>query len=298
MSVGLNPKQLKNKKNLKRDDYLITTPSSDIPGTQTIYMKTFRCSHNQSESEYMAGQLLAFGYALRDNPEEADLWLINTCSGVLKELEGVSVVRVQQIDCVVEVVEETLMGHEVCLLNCKILQDLTKVRKNNFIEILLIKIEHTLREVNRAPDHIEKLASAMGHFDLDVSSFDATLVQICDEDKKVIMITERERMILGTQRIRLQETPDEIPDGGTPHTVTGVYRVMSAKNFFKTYIDCLYLKKTNKSRMKVEHTIDLDNGSGDKDDDVIPYDQDKVIIKARGSSLHNGKNHDNGINMI
>lgn len=32
----------------------------------------------QSDSEYMAGQLSAFGYSLTDTPEEADLWLINT----------------------------------------------------------------------------------------------------------------------------------------------------------------------------------------------------------------------------
>ncbi|KAF6139393.1 hypothetical protein GIB67_026235 [Kingdonia uniflora] len=162
MSVGLNPKRINNKKNLKRNDHLITTPSPDIPGTQ-------------SDSEYMAGQLSAFGYALSDNPEEADLWLINTCtvkspsqsamdtlivkcksakkplvvagcvpqgSRDLKELEGVSVVGVQQIDRVVEVVEETLKGHEVRLLNRKTLPalDLPKVRKNNFIEILPINV--------------------------------------------------------------------------------------------------------------------------------------------------------------
>lgn len=33
---------------------------------------------SQSDSEYMAGQLSAFGYSLSDSPEEADLWLINT----------------------------------------------------------------------------------------------------------------------------------------------------------------------------------------------------------------------------
>lgn len=33
---------------------------------------------SQSDSEYMAGQLSAFGYALSDNPDDADLWLINT----------------------------------------------------------------------------------------------------------------------------------------------------------------------------------------------------------------------------
>ncbi|KAF6171275.1 hypothetical protein GIB67_036943 [Kingdonia uniflora] len=187
-------------------------------------------------------------------------------------------------------------------------------------------IEHTFREANRALDHIVKLVPAMGHFDLDASSFDATLVQICDEDKKgkiyfrptagtrlseigfSVGIVQsdfaaslklifndilkhnylfesgnlpfcfelnlkivgyydhkegnRDTRFADTQRVRLQETPDEIPDGGTPYI---------------TYIDCLHLKKTNKSRMKAEDTIDHDNGSGDKDDDDVPYDQDKVF---------------------
>jgi threonylcarbamoyladenosine tRNA methylthiotransferase CDKAL1 len=60
----------------------------------------------------------------------------------LKELEGVSVVGVQQIDRVVEIVEETLKGHEVRLLTRKTLPalDLPKVRRNNFIEILPINV--------------------------------------------------------------------------------------------------------------------------------------------------------------
>lgn len=48
----------------------------------------------------------------------------------LKDLEGVSVVGVQQIDRVVEVVEETLKGHEVRLLRRSSLPslELPKVR--------------------------------------------------------------------------------------------------------------------------------------------------------------------------
>jgi threonylcarbamoyladenosine tRNA methylthiotransferase CDKAL1 len=48
----------------------------------------------------------------------------------LKDLEGVSIVGVQQIDRVVEVVEETLKGHEVRLLQRSSLPslDLPKVR--------------------------------------------------------------------------------------------------------------------------------------------------------------------------
>ncbi|KAM3360837.1 threonylcarbamoyladenosine tRNA methylthiotransferase isoform X1 [Capsicum galapagoense] len=173
-AVGFNPKQRK-KNGVTKLTLVQDSPAPKIPGTQTIYIKTFGCSHNQSDSEYMAGQLSAFGYALSDNPDEADLWMINTCtvkspsqsamdtiiskgrsakkplvvagcvpqgSRNLKELEGVSIVGVQQIDRVVEVVEETLKGHEVRLLTRKTLPalDLPKVRKNKFIEILPINV--------------------------------------------------------------------------------------------------------------------------------------------------------------
>ena len=35
-----------------------------IPGTQKIWMKTWGCSHNNSDGEYMAGQLAASGYKM------------------------------------------------------------------------------------------------------------------------------------------------------------------------------------------------------------------------------------------
>lgn len=95
------------------------------------------------------------------------------------------------------------------------------------------------------------------------------------------------------QIIKLQETPDEIPEGGTPHTVsvlmhdklvdagkpgdrveiTGIYRAMSirigpsqrtVKSIFKTYIDCLHIKKTDKSRLHIEDSMDTDNTNASK----------------------------------
>jgi hypothetical protein len=33
-----------------------------VPGAQSIWVKTFGCSHNQSDSEYMMGVLEAYGY--------------------------------------------------------------------------------------------------------------------------------------------------------------------------------------------------------------------------------------------
>ncbi|GJP42020.1 hypothetical protein CLOM_g1623 [Closterium sp. NIES-68] len=149
---------------------------TSVPGTQSIYIKTFGCSHNQSDSEYMAGQLAAFGYQLVEVPSEADLWIVNTCtvknpsqsamdtlvrkgrdlgkrlvlagcvpqgdSGVAGS-EGVSVVGVQQIDRVVEVVEETLKGNTVRLLSrnrALPALDLPKVRRNKWVEIVPISV--------------------------------------------------------------------------------------------------------------------------------------------------------------
>lgn len=82
---------------------------SFIPGTQTVYLKTWGCSHNTSDGEYMAGMLSAAGYSitgmhkvldlqcmrwlfpfyllppslplpLPESPLSADLWLLNSCT--------------------------------------------------------------------------------------------------------------------------------------------------------------------------------------------------------------------------
>ncbi|CAH1776155.1 unnamed protein product [Owenia fusiformis] len=125
---------------------------SIIPGTQSVYLKTWGCSHNNSDSEYMAGQLAAYGYKITDSKEQADLWLLNSCTvknpaedhfrneinsarsleksvvvaGCVPQgdrkanyIQGLSTIGVQQIDRVVEVVEETLKGHTVRLFGQK-----------------------------------------------------------------------------------------------------------------------------------------------------------------------------------
>lgn len=47
------------------DDALLENNDSfEIPGTANIFVKTWGCTHNSSDSEYMAGQLAAYGYKL------------------------------------------------------------------------------------------------------------------------------------------------------------------------------------------------------------------------------------------
>jgi threonylcarbamoyladenosine tRNA methylthiotransferase CDKAL1 len=144
-----------------------------VPGAARVWVKTFGCAHNTSDSEYMAGQLQAYGYQLLPDAERqsADLWLVNTCTvkspsqsamdtllaagraagkallvaGCVPQgdrhaegLEGLSVLGVTQIDRVVEAVQETLKGNTVQLLQKKALPalDLPKVRRNPHVEIL------------------------------------------------------------------------------------------------------------------------------------------------------------------
>ena len=76
----------------------VLVADSFIPGTQSIYIKTWGCSHNNSDGEYMAGLLASNGYTITgsrdscvgwftslwsvvtDSPLSADLWLLNSCT--------------------------------------------------------------------------------------------------------------------------------------------------------------------------------------------------------------------------
>ncbi|KYN04254.1 PREDICTED: threonylcarbamoyladenosine tRNA methylthiotransferase [Cyphomyrmex costatus] len=175
--ITIRPKQ---RKQLQEEVLQPSVLSSIIPGTQTIYVKTWGCTHNSSDTEYMAGQLASYGYNLTENKLKADLWLLNSCTvkspaedqfrneieygikigkhvvvagcvpqGAPKSsfLQGLSVIGVQQIDRVVEVVEETLKGNTVRFLQQKkdfgkktggASLNLPKVRRNPLIEIIAI----------------------------------------------------------------------------------------------------------------------------------------------------------------
>jgi len=167
-------------KKISKEESQPVESGNTIPGTQRIWIKTWGCAHNSSDSEYMAGQLAAYGYTLTDVKSEADLWVLNSCTvktpaedhfkneideaqergkpvvvaGCVPQgqpkagfLQGLSIIGVQQIDRVVEVVEETLKGHSVRLLGTKKESGkkiggasllLPKIRKNPLIEIISI----------------------------------------------------------------------------------------------------------------------------------------------------------------
>lgn len=144
---------------------------SAVPGIHKVWLKTYGCSHNVSDSEYMEGLLTHYGYEMVPQSDQADVWVVNSCTVKdpsqaafmhvvqqaktqekpivvagcvsqadrnLKGLEDVSVIGITQIDRVVEAVEQTLQGHVIKLLAKKELPllDLPKIRKNPLVEII------------------------------------------------------------------------------------------------------------------------------------------------------------------
>ena len=57
-----------------------TNRDRELPGKQKIFVKTYGCSHNISDSEYMAGLLAEYGFQIVDKMENADACLINSCT--------------------------------------------------------------------------------------------------------------------------------------------------------------------------------------------------------------------------
>eukprot|EP01084_Bolivina_argentea_P165359 287287_1 len=54
-----------------------------IPGTHSVYIATWGCSHNWSDSEYMAGILVNNGYKVgfeKDESLNANIWILNSCT--------------------------------------------------------------------------------------------------------------------------------------------------------------------------------------------------------------------------
>ncbi|MFY9357542.1 MAG: tRNA (N6-isopentenyl adenosine(37)-C2)-methylthiotransferase MiaB, partial [Defluviitoga tunisiensis] len=45
-----------------------------------FFIRTFGCQMNLNESEIMAGLLINEGFEWTENPEEADIIIINSCS--------------------------------------------------------------------------------------------------------------------------------------------------------------------------------------------------------------------------
>ncbi len=138
-----------------------------------IYIETYGCSLNQSDSELMAGLLKKADFEIVENIEDADVLIVNSCTvkgptenkffkrleeirkklpdkkiiiaGCIaqtdsEKLEGYSLIGPYQINRIVEVVEETINDNIVTLIaeerNPRL--NIPKIRRNNLVEIIPI----------------------------------------------------------------------------------------------------------------------------------------------------------------
>src|SRR3954471_1323085 len=118
------------------------------------------------------------------------------------------------------------------------------------------------------------------------------------------------------QVIKLQETPDNVPDGQTPHSaslcaydelvdvckagdrveITGIFkcnqvrinpRQRSVKNIFKTYVDALHIQKVDKKRLGIDvSTIEeelAEHAAGDLEETRKVSEEEEEKIKATGA---------------
>jgi len=140
-----------------------------------IFIRTFGCTLNQSDSEVMGGLLVKAGHELVSDLKKAELVLFNTCTvkdrpekrffselekvlGMKKKvvvagcipqaepgnelLKKISVVGVRNLDQISEVVNEASKGNIVRLLDFKNNPrlNLPKIRKNSAVEIIPIAV--------------------------------------------------------------------------------------------------------------------------------------------------------------
>lgn len=106
--------------------------------------------------------------------------------------------------------------------------------------------------------------------------------EVCSSNNSMQIVHNRSGFA-DKQVVKLQETPDSVPDGQTPHSVslcaydelvdickagdrveiTGIFkcnqvrvnpRQRTVKNVFKTYVDCLHIQKVDKRRVGIDPT--------------------------------------------
>lgn len=53
---------------------------SEVGWDKKVFVRTWGCAHNSSDSEYMAGLLASAGYSLVNDAQSADLVVLNSCT--------------------------------------------------------------------------------------------------------------------------------------------------------------------------------------------------------------------------
>ncbi|CCH41623.1 minichromosome maintenance protein 4 (cell division control protein 54) [Wickerhamomyces ciferrii] len=207
-------------------------------------------------------------------------------------------------DCMVSLIVENDLDHDISDIEGRIY----KIRPFN------IESQRGMRELN--PEDIDKLVSVKGMVlrstpvipDMKMAFFKCnicdhtTVVEIdrgviqeptvcprpaCAQPNSMILVHVRSSFA-DKQVVKLQETPDHVPDGQTPHSVslcvydelvdsvkagdrieaTGIFRSVpvrvnsrqrAMKSLFKIYLDLVHIRKIDKKRMNIDTSTNTDS---------------------------------------
>jgi len=226
-------------------------------------------------------------------------------------------------DCMVSLIVENNIDHDISDIEGRIY----KIRPFN------VETHRGMRELN--PEDIDRLVSVKGLVlrstpiipDMKVAFFKCnvcdhtTVVEIdrgviqeptvcprpaCAQPNSMVLVHVRSSFA-DKQVIKLQETPDNVPDGQTPHSVslcvydelvdsvkagdrieaTGIFRSIpvrvnsrqrAMKSLFKTYLDLVHIRKTDKRRMNIDAstTVDGKQPQNQDIDEVRKITEDEV----------------------
>ncbi|KAI8971815.1 MCM2/3/5 family-domain-containing protein [Mycotypha africana] len=141
----------------------------------------------------------------------------------------------------------------------------------------------------------------------------------CGSENSMTLIHNR-CLFVDKQVARIQETPDSVPDGQTPQTVTmclrdnmvdvvkpgdllevtGIFRGVPVRvnprqtvirSLFRTYLDVVHIKRTDKKRLQTEKTFlnEFTNTPYEETDEIQPVsttDENEILAFSRRSNLY------------
>jgi len=79
--------------------------------SKSVYIRTLGCPKNETDSEHLRGTLEASGYVIADDPDVADVVVVNTCSFI-------DAARRESVDAILDHVASRRDGQRVLVAGC------------------------------------------------------------------------------------------------------------------------------------------------------------------------------------
>lgn len=177
----------------------------------SVYIKTFGCQMNERDSEAVAAQFIAKGYALAENEGAADVVLLNTCS-VRDQAEQKAMGKMQHLSAQFQRKKsDVILGFMGCMAQSRG-QELLAERGVNLVI--------GTQKFHRTADYVEEIRAGLRE-------------NVCD--------TAEEKGSEGTIK-------EHVRSFGKPNGVTGFVSIMQGCNQYCTFCIVPYTRGEERSR--------------------------------------------------